>query len=503
VIVLDGAGLTPADVAAVARGNEQIELSAGARQRNAAARAAIAELLARGEPLYGASTGVGALRDRAIGGSEREQFQWNLLRSHAVGAGRPLAPDVVRAAMVVRANQIGAGGAGVLPELLESLVAALNGGVVPLARELGSLGTGDLAALSEIALAMLGEGWLLVDGQPLLAVAPKPRVRLGLRDALGFISSNAVSVGRAALLSIDGRALLDAWLAVAALSFEALRADTVVLDERVQAGRGSPSQAAVAARMRELLAGSPPVAPADRRFVQDPYPFRVLPQVDGVSWAAFAELEQVLARELNGRCENALIDQGQAWPNGNFHAAELTAALDRLRIALAQSSALIASRVSALLDPRMSGLAPFLARRPGSESGMMMLEYTAHEAACEARSLTMPMATQSVSASLGVESHASLASVATRRTEEVLAVMRQLVATELAVAVRALRCAARTPAGAGTGTLFALATETLPAGLEDRMFGRDVEIACGVLDRWSRGSIEADAGAVRNPAGAE
>jgi histidine ammonia-lyase len=307
-------------------------------------------------------------------------------------------------------------------------------------------------------------------------------VRLGLRDALGFISSNAFTAGHAALLTVDGRALEDAWLSIAALSFEALEADPVVLDERVQAARGAPGQVAVAARMRELLAGASLAPTAPDRLVQDPYPFRVLPQVDGVTDDAFAALEAATARELNARPENALIEDGLALPNGNFHAAELGAALDALRSALAQSASLIAARVSALIDPRMTGLAPFLAQRPGPDSGVMMLEYTAHSAAAEIRSLAIPMAAQSVWASLGVEAHGSLAATAARRTAEALAMTRILIATELVVAARALGISGRAPAGAGTSRLFARAREAVPGGLEDRAFGLDVEAASRVVD---------------------
>jgi histidine ammonia-lyase len=480
-IVLDGATLTPKAVAAVARHGQAVELAAEARERNEAARRAIAQMLARGQALYGATTGVGALRDRTIGDADRERFQWNLLRSHAVSAGRPLSAEQVRAGMVVRANQLGAGGAGTAPALLEALVAALNAGITPLTREFGSLGTGDLPGLAEIALALLGEGKVWRDGQLIDAPSPPEPVTLDLRDALGFMSSNAMTAGQAALLSVDARALHERWLEVAALSFEALHADPVVLDPRVQAARGARGQAAVAERMRELLAGAPfdPLAPD--RLVQDPYPFRVLPQVDGVANDALHALEQVLARELNARPENALIDHGRAYPTGNFHAAELGAALDGLRAAFAHSASLIAGRVSAILDPRMSGLEPFLAADPGPDSGHMMLEYTAHSAAAEARSLAAPMAAQSVWASLGVESHASLAATAATRTAELLYAMQVLVATELVVTVRALRGAGREPAGAGVGALFEAAAEVLPAGLEDRRFGLDIEAARELL----------------------
>ena len=480
-IVLDGATLTPSAVEAVARRGAPVELAPAARSRNRAAHEAIANLLERGEALYGATTGVGALRDRSIDPSERERFQWNLLRSHAVSAGRPLAPELVRAGMVTRANQIGAGGAGVAPGLLDALIDALNAGITPLTRDLGSLGTGDLPALADIALVLLGEGEVWSDGQLVAAPAPRVPIQLGLRDALGFMSSNALTAGHAALLAVDARALLARWLQVAALSFEALDADPVVLDPRVQEARGATGQAAVAERMRDLLAGAPFDPHAADRLVQDPYPFRVLPQVDGVAHDALAALDAVLGRELNARPENALIHEGRAFPTGNFHAAELGAALDALRAAFAHSASLIAGRVSALLDPRMSGLPPFLAQDPGVDSGVMMLEYTAHSAAAEVRAMAAPMAVQSVWASLGVESHASLAATAAARTAETLRAMEVLVATELVVTLRALRFAGREPSGAGVRDLFEAAGQALRTGTEDRAFGRDVETVMRLL----------------------
>jgi histidine ammonia-lyase len=484
MIRIDGAALNSAEVAAVARSGERVELAAEARERNAEARAAIAARLERGEPLYGASTGVGALRDRPIEAADRERLQWNLLRSHAHSAGPPVPPERVRAAMVVRANQLAGGGAGVAPDLLDALVAAINDGVTPVTREVGSLGTGDLAGLADVALALLGEGRVWAGDQIVDARPPDPAIRLGLRDALGFMSSNAFVTGHAALISVDCRQLLAAWLAVAALTFEALRADPVVLDERVQLARGVPGQIAVARRMRELLNGARLGRADPDRLVQDPYPFRVLPQVDGVTLSALEGLEIVVSRELNARPENALIDGTEALPNGNFHAAELAAGLDRLRAALAQSASLIAARVSVLLEPQISGLPPFLAEHPGVDSGVMMLEYTAHAAAAEARSLSSPTAGQTVAASLGVESHSSLATIAARHTARTLEALRLLVATELVVTVRTLTMAGREPQGAGARSLFDAARAALPDGLGDRRFGDDVEVAAGVLDDW-------------------
>jgi histidine ammonia-lyase len=492
-VVLDGATLTPAKVASIARGGAQVELSEDARRRNDAAREAADALLARGDELYGVTTGVGPLRALRLGEREQVDHQLRLLRSHACGAGWPLRAERVRAAMATRANQLGAGGTGVAPELLDALVAAINAGFLPFTRELGSLGTGDLTTLADIALALLGEGeaWLgedLVGAADALLAADIEPGRLGPRDGLGFMSSNAVSVGHAALLVVDARALLDTWLTVAAMSFEAAAANPVVLDARLHVGRHQPGQMAVAERMRELLSGlrgrtREPTAAA----IQDPYPFRALPQVDGVVHDALGALEETVIHELNFPGENPLIIAGEqvALPNGNPHAAPLANTIDGLRTAVAQSAALIAARVSALLDASVTGLPAFLAVEPGPDSGGLILEYTAHAAAAEVRSLVTPVAAQTVSVARGVESHASLAPIAARRAHEALEAMRALVAVELVTAVRALRLAQHEPTGEGARKLYDAAAPLLDSELADRPLHPDVEVARTLVTSWA------------------
>ncbi len=489
---LDGATLTPKQVALIAREGAVAELDSEAQTRNDRARAAIGALLARGDHLYGVTTGVGALRAYRIPKGQRERYSLSLLRSHACGAGQPLPAQLVRAAMATRANQIGAGGAGVSSELLNTLVGALNAGLSPFTRELGSLGTGDLTNLADIGLALLGEGQVwrgdeLVDASTALADAGLAPAHLGPRDGLAFISSNAVTIGRAALLVVDARRLLDAWLSVAALSFEAAAADPVALDSRIHSWRHRPGQAAVAARMRELLDGvQARTRDTGPLGIQDPYPFRAQPQVDGTVHDALRVLEETVGHELNFAGENALIIPGEdvALPNGNPHAAPLANAIDNLRTALAQSAALIAARVSTLLDASLTGLPPFLARRPGPESGALVLEYTAHAAVAEVRSLVTPVAAQTVSVSRGVESHSSLAPIAARRARETLNALRVAVATELVVAVRALRLAGQEPIGAGTQMLWRAAADRLDADMSDRPLHPDIEQARQLVESW-------------------
>jgi histidine ammonia-lyase len=430
-ITLDGRNLTPAQVVQIARGRAHAELAPEARERNAAAERLVRELLQRDELMYGVTTGVGE-------------------------------------------------------QLLDALLAALEAGVTPLAREVGSLGTGDLTVLAEIGSALGGEGecWVgdeIVPAGEALASHGLTPVHYGPRDGIGFMSSNAVSIGQAALVFNDASQLLASALGVAALSYEATAADLAVLDPRVHAARPHPGQVEVARRLRHLLPateGRPPGA-----AVHDAFVFRCVPQVEGTLLDALNHLEAVLAIELNVAGENALMLPGDATalPNGNFHAGVLTLALDSLRGAMAQSASLTAARVSALLDPDVTGLAPQLAQDPGPDSGAMILEYTAHAAAAEVRSLAATAASQTTTVQSGIESHANFAGHSSRRTSDALSRMAVAVSAELVLAVRALRLRERTPAGPGARALYEAAAARLDPDMADRPLSGDLEAARQLL----------------------
>jgi histidine ammonia-lyase len=372
--------------------------------------------------------------------------------------------------MVVRANQLGAGGAGVSDALLDALVTALGDDFAPLVHEVGSLGTADLTALAEVALALID----------------RYGVELGPRDGIGFISSNAVSIGHAALVARSAAHLLDGALVVAALSFLGAGADPVVLDPRVHAARPHPGQVAVATRLRGLLdtAGARADAP-----IQDGYPFRALPQVEGTARDALGALERVLSVELNAAAGNALIDPGEpaVLPNANFHAGALALALDGFRAALAQSTSLTAARITAMLDPALTGLPPMLAPEAGPGSGAMMLEYTAHAAAAAVRVLAAPVTAQTTTAGGGVESHASFAPLAARMADQALDSAAIAIATELVVAVRALRMRGLEPSGSPAAELYARAAAVLDADMEDRPLAADLEAARRLLQEGGAG----------------
>jgi histidine ammonia-lyase len=489
VITLDGRSLTPAAVVQIARGTAEARISDEARERNAAAERLVRRLLERGDLIYGVTTGVGMLRSAPSASEGSGDFQWRLLRSHAGGGGAPLTVEVVRAAMAVRANQLGAGGAGVSDELLDAVLGALGAGVTPFARELGSLGTGDLTVLAEIGLALGGEGdcWVGDDVVPaaeaLAAHGLKP-VSYGPRDGIAFMSSNAVSIGQAALVFNDASRLLESALGVAALSFEATSADLAVLDPRVHAARPHPGQVEVARRLRGLL-GDGGVGRERASFapIHDAFVFRCVPQVEGTLLDALERLLGVLEIELNVAGENALMlpHDGVALPNGNFHGGVLTLALDSLRGAMAQSASLTAARVSALLDPEVTGLAPQLAQDPGPDSGAMILEYTAHAAVAEVRSLAASAASQTTTVQSGVESHANFAGHSSRHTSDALSRMAVAVSAELVLAVRALRLAGRRPVGPGVRGLYEAAAARFDPDMADRPLSGDLEAARQLL----------------------
>jgi histidine ammonia-lyase len=474
---LDGERLTCEQVGAVARAGETVEVTAAGMERARVGHKVALEVRAE-RPVYGVTTGVGANRTVPVGAGDAASHGLRLLRSHAGGAGPPLDRSVVRAMLVVRLNQLAAGGSGVDPALLEVLAAALNGGLTPRVARYGAIGTADLTALASTALCILGERpW---EGGSMPAHA------FGSSDALAFISSNAATVGEAALACLDLHGLLRAGLVVAALSFVAVDGSTEPYALAVHESRRHPGQLAVAARMRELLrtrAGRP------ARRIQDPYGFRALPQVHGPAMDAATDLEHVLTVEMNSPGENPLVDVAthDTLHNGNFHAAYLTLALDKARAALFQTAALSVARFGALVDPASHGLRPFLAGGPEPSSGVMILEYLAHSALADLRHHAAPAALGSAVLAGGLEEHASFSAQAAWRTTEALPPYETLLACELVTAVRALRLRDVTLGPGPLRQAYELARSVLDPVTEDRPLDDDLAAAIRLLPDLARG----------------
>ncbi|MGK5553001.1 aromatic amino acid ammonia-lyase [Actinomadura kijaniata] len=479
-IVIDGTSLTCSLVARAARGDVIITIDpAGVSRARAAWRTARA--VAAERPVYGRTTGVGANRVVDVEWEDADAHGLRLLRSHAAGAGPLVAPEIVRAMLTVRLNQLAAGGSGVDPGVLQALADALNLGLLPPVPVYGAIGTGDLTALASTALCLLGErAWL---GGPDAGVARGPGFRLGSSDALAFISSNAATLGEAALAVADLRTLLDAATAVTALSLLAVRGSEEPYAPPVHEACPHPGQVEAAAAVRTLLAFDHPT-PAR---IQDPYGYRAFPQVHGPALEAARYAEEVVTREVNAAAENPLIDVAgrTAWHNGNFHTAYVGLALDAARAALFQTMALSAARLGTLTEPSFTGLYPFQASTEAS-SGIMILEYVAHSALADVRRLATPAALGSAVLSRGVEEHAGFSTQSARATTDALAAARIALGCELVAAVRALRMQGRAPAGGPLRAAYDVAAAVLDERVEDRPLDADIATAADALPAIAR-----------------
>jgi len=499
-IVIDGTSLSCGQVTAVARGRAQVRVADAAL---AAARAAwrVAGEVAVRQPVYGRNTGVGANRVVGIGAAEGAGHGLRLLRSHAAGAGPLLARELARAMLVVRLNQIGAGGSGVDPAVLPVLADAINRGFTPPVPLYGAIGTGDLTALASTGLCLLGErSWQSGTGPPgggLQAAGssgvgssdagapgdgPPPRFEVNSADALAFMSSNAATLGESAIAYCDLAELLRSTVVIAALSLLAAHASLEPYAEKVHLACPHPGQQWVAASVRALMDGAE-VTPGR---VQDPYGFRAFPQVHGPVVDAVGYADGVVVRELNAAGENPLVDvEGQrVWHNGNFHAAYVGLALDTTRAALFQTAALSAARLGMLVEPSFTGLNPFQADTVTS-SGIMILEYVAQSAVADIRRFATPAALGNAVLSRGVEEHAGFSTQSAHATSDAVSAYRVVLACELIAAARALRMQGRAPATGGLRRAYDIADAVLDPRMADRPLDADVAAATGILGEYA------------------
>ncbi|MEB8340954.1 aromatic amino acid ammonia-lyase [Streptomyces endophyticus] len=479
VVVLDGHGLPVADVVRLAHASARPVPGTDAMKRVEESWNAAREIAAWGR-VYGRSTGVGANRSEDVPTEAAADHGLRLLRSHAGAIGDELPEREVRAMLAVRANQLLAGGAGLRPTVVTALCEALEAGAYPSVNEHGSVGTGDIAPLSQMGLALAGEHPWRGKGTP-----PKPQP-LDNNDALALISSNALTLGQAALALHELRDLLAATDLVAAMSLLAVDGSYEAYALPVHESRPHKGSFEVAARMRGILgADDHPTPPLGR--IQDPYGFRCVPQIHGPAQDAANALEDILTVEINAAAENPLISYTEmaAYHHGGFYMAQLALALDHFRLAISQVARLSTSRLSTLNEPNFTRLRPFLADGEPASSGVMILEYAAGGALADLCAFSAPASLGHAVLSRGVEEQASFASLAARQTLRVCAALRQVVGCELVAAVRALRLRdLPLDPELPVGRAFELAAQELPTEVADRSLTGDVERAAALLGRF-------------------
>ena len=473
----------------------RLELDPAARPGLRAGAAAVARAAAGERPVYGVNTGFGKLASTRIAPDELDRLQLNLVRSHSVGVGAPLAAPVVRLTLALKAGSLARGASGVREQVVDTLLAVLNAGLVPWIPSQGSVGaSGDLAPLAHLALALIGEGEFWQDGERVpadaaLRAAGLAPLALAPKEGLALINGTQVSTALALHAFLAFEPVLEAALVVGALTVDAARGSDGPVDPRIHALRGQPGQIDVARYYRALLEGS-----AIRRShlegddrVQDPYSLRCQPQVVGACLDQLRHAALVLLREANAVTDNPLVFAGDGTgpdalvSGGNFHAEPVALAADAMAVAIAEVGAIAERRIAMLIDAGVSRLPPFLARDPGLHSGFMIAHVTAAALASENKSLAHPASVDSLPTSANQEDHVSMATFAARRLRPMIDNTAHILGIELLAAAQGVDFLRPLTTSPALEDAHALLRAACPPVDVDRVLAPDIERATALV----------------------
>lgn len=483
---LDGQKLSLFQVAGVARADEQVAFSAGARHRVDQSRAVVEKIVAEGRTVYGVNTGFGRLSDVRIEPQDLRALQLNLVRSHACGLGDPLSIEEARAMVLLRANVLALGFSGCRAVIIESLIQMLNRGVAPVIPEKGSVGaSGDLAPLAHLALSVIGEGEAFFEGRRIssaeaLQLAAIEPVQLEAKEGIALLN------GTQAMAAVGGlaleRAVRIANLAdiAGAMTLEALKGTPVAFDERIHSARPHQGQSEVAAHLRELLQDSQirqSHLENDPR-VQDAYSLRCIPQVHGAVRDTLGYASAVVETETGSATDNPLVfaESGDVLSGGNFHGAPLALAFDYAAIALTDLMSITERRIDRLVNPDANeDLPPFLTSHPGAASGFMMLQIVAASLLNEAKILAHPASIDNVPTDGGKEDHVSMGMTGAVKLRSIVELAEMIVAIELIAAAEGLEYRAPLQPGRGVKQAYRIVRERIPRLTVDRAMSAEIE----------------------------
>jgi histidine ammonia-lyase len=503
-VPLDGRSLSLEEFLAVARAGHAVQLVPEARTVIESSRRSVERAVASQRPVYGVTTGFGALSDRTIAPDQARELQLSLVRSHASGTGPPLPADVVRGLVLLRANSLARGHSGVRPEVVDRLLDVLNQHLVPWIPEQGSVGaSGDLAPLAHLALALLGEGSFVglsptapEPAADTLRTAGIPPLVLAEKEGVALLNGTALMASYLALGVEDLRTILDAALITSALSFDALQGHPESLDDRLGELRNSPEQRRVAAVLRTLLAGTSLSVANGTWTGQDPYTLRCIPQVLGAVDLALVFAREVARRELNAVTDNPVtFEPDEFVSGGNFHGQPLALALDTLAIAGQYVAGFSERRISRLLHPALNrGLPPFLAAQPGVSSGFMVPQYLAAALVNENLTLVHPASAGSLPTSADQEDFVSMGPWAGAKLHRLLENTRRVLSVEWIVAGQALELRRPRTGGAGSEAAVRALRARVAPWTHDRSPAADIArvaeaIGSGALVREVRGAV--------------
>ncbi len=483
-------GLALADLRRAVEHDVRVAISTDQHARLAASRAVIDDVIARHDVVYGINTGFGLLANTRIDDDKLRLLQRNLVLSHAAGVGAPLSDRVVRLIMVLKIASLCRGHSGVRPEVVEALQRLLEHGIYPRIPAKGSVGaSGDLAPLAHLAAALTGIGDVRVGGRTLPAdralddagLAP---LTLEAKEGLALLNGTQVSTALAldALFALEN--VFAAALVGGAMCTDALKGSDAPFDARIHEARGHRGQIDCAAVLRDLLAGSNiRESHRDCSRVQDPYSLRCQPQVMGACLDNLRHAASVLAIEANAATDNPLVfaDAGDVLSGGNFHAEPVAQAADLLAVVCAEVGAIAERRIALLIDPKMSGLPPFLVNDSGVNSGFMIAQVTAAALVSENKTLAHPASVDSIPTSANQEDHVSMATFAARRLGEMCDNTANVIAIELLAAAQGIGFHRPQQSSAPIERALAMVREQVPPLAQDRYIAPDIDAVCRLV----------------------
>ena len=483
--------LTLDTLLAIHQGGVQLQLDDACRPGIRASQQVVQSAADGDAPVYGVNTGFGKLANKRISKEQLATLQCNLIRSHCVGVGDPLSAPVMRLMLALKAASLARGYSGVRETVVDTLIAVFNADLLPWVPSQGSVGaSGDLAPLAHMTLALMGEGFMLIDGQaapalPLLQAAGIAPLTLGAKEGLALINGTQTSTALAlhALLSFEP--VLEAALVIGALTIDAARGSDGPFDPRIHALRGQPGQIDVAQYYRRLLEGSAirlSHLDGDDR-VQDPYCLRCQPQVVGACLDQLRHGAIVLLREANAVTDNPLVfaDDGAMLSGGNFHAEPVALAADGMALAIAEVGAIAERRIAMLIDSGVSRLPPFLTEDAGLNSGFMIAHVTAAALASENKSLAHPASVDSLPTSANQEDHVSMATFAARRLQAMVSNTAHILGIELLAAAQGIDFLRPLQSSAILEEVHGLLRQQVPKMVQDRYLATDIAHASALV----------------------
>lgn len=504
-VALDGQSLTIEQIVAVARDGAKVELSSKGRKNIEKCRKFIEEMVEKEEPMYGVTTGIGEFARIQISKEMGEELQKRIVYSHAAGFGDHQPIEVVRAAMLIRANVLCKGYSGVRPVVPLTMIEMLNKGVTPVVYEKGSVGTsGDLSPQSHVAEVVMGEGKAYYNGKVMsgknaMKKAGIEPVRLSYKEGLGIINGPQMMTGGAVLLYYDTLRLLKHSIIASAMTLDALRAVTKAYDNRLHKARGYPGQVTVAANLRKIYKGSKIMANKSGK-VQDGYSLRCTPQVTGPVLDLMKWIRSQLEIEINAASDNPLFfpDDQEYLAGANFHGEAVGLVIDYLCIAITDLGNLSERHTNRMLNPILSGLPDFLVDGQGLNSGLMVAQYTAAALVSENKVLSHPASVDSISVSADQEDHVSMGPVAIRKYTEILKNMGGIIGIEMMCAAQAYEFQKPRTPGKGSSAAYRVIRKKVKPLKTDRPLYPDIENMYNLLNSYDIiNAVEKEVGEIK------